>query len=185
MVNDVLAELQTAIAKAHEALRRELSSLRAGRASAGLLDGVRVDYYGTPTPISQMASIAVPEARLLTVKPWDKAAIRLIEKAVLESGLGLNPQSDGEIIRLPLPPLTEDRRKELVKIAKKYGEECRVSIRKARHDAKGTLEDFKKEGEISEDDADRAQKQVDELTQAGTSTADEIVARKEKDILEV
>src|SRR5690242_13254887 len=122
MLDDVQKELASAIGKAHEALRRDLGKLRAGRASPNLLDGVRVDYYGTMTPLSQMANINVPEPRLLTVKPWDKTQVKAVEKALRESELGLNPQADGDLIRIPLPPLTEERRKEFVKIARKYGE---------------------------------------------------------------
>ncbi len=129
-----------AIAKAHDALKRELTKLRAGRASPALLDGIRVDYYGTPTPLAQMAHINVPEPRLITVKPWDKTQIKAVEKALRESDLGLNPQVDGDLVRIPLPPLTEERRKEFVKIARKYGEECKVAIRKARHDALDMLD---------------------------------------------
>src|SRR5271170_3859394 len=133
MLEDVHKELVTAIAKAHEVLKRDLAKLRAGRANPALLDGIKVDYYGTLTVLPQMAHINVPEPRLITVKPWDKSQIKAVEKALRESDLGLNPQADGDIIRLPLPPLTEERRKEFVKIARKYGEECKVTIRKARH----------------------------------------------------
>ena len=132
MLDDVHKELVSAIGKAHEVLRRDLSKLRAGRASANLLDGIRVDYYGTVTQLSKMANISIPEPRLLVVKPWDKTQMKAVEKALRESDLGLNPQSDGDIIRIPLPPLTEERRKEFVKIARKYGEECKVSVRHRR-----------------------------------------------------
>jgi ribosome recycling factor len=185
MIEETLQELRDAIDRAHDALKRELSKLRTGRANSALLDSLRVDYYGTPTPLTQMANIAVPEARMLTVKPWDKGQVKPIEKAILESGLGLNPQTDGDLIRIPMPALTEDRRKELVKLARKYGEECKVAIRKARHDAKDMLSGLQTEGEVSEDDADRAQKKVEEVVQDGTARADDIVSRKEKDILEV
>src|ERR1017187_8741803 len=128
MLDDVQKDLASAIAKAHEALKRELVKLRAGRANTSLLDGIRVDYYGTMTPLAQMAHVNTPEARLLTVKPWDKSAMKSVEKALRESDLGLNPQTDGDIIRVPLPPLTEERRKEFVKIARKYGEESKIVI---------------------------------------------------------
>src|SRR5580658_9391785 len=143
MIQDVLKDLASSLSKAHEALKRDLTRLRAGRANTGLLEGIKVDYYGTPTPLAQMAHINVPEPRLLTVKPWDKTQIKAVEKALRESDLGLNPQVDGDLVRIPLPPLTEERRKEFVKIARKYGEECKVSLRKARHEALdflGTLE---------------------------------------------
>ena len=134
MIQDVQKELGVALSKAHEALKRELSKLRAGRANPNLLDGIRVDYYGTLTPLAQMAHINVPEPRLLVVKPWDKTQVKSVEKALRESDLGLNPQVDGDLVRIPLPPLTEERRKEFVKIARKCGEDCKVGIRKARHD---------------------------------------------------
>ncbi len=185
MIADTLTELKNGIAKAHEALKRDLGRLRTGRASAALLDSVRIDYYGTPTPLQQMANVAVPEPRLITVKPWDKSQMKIVEKAIVEAGLGLNPQPDGEIIRIPMPPLSEERRKELVKVAKKSGEECKVAIRQVRHDAKDMIDAYVQEGEVSEDDADRGLKKVEEIVQEGTATVDQIVGRKEKDILEV
>jgi ribosome recycling factor len=185
MLEDVQRELVTAIGKALEALKRDLAKLRAGRANPGLLDGVKVDYYGTLTPLSQMAHVNVPEARLLTVKPWDKTQIKAVEKAIREGDLGLNPQADGDIIRIPLPPLTEERRKEFVKIAKKYGEECKVSIRKARHDALDMLGQIETEGEASADDVDRAKRKAEETVGEGTKQVDGTVSHKERDILEV
>src|SRR5579862_5943108 len=155
MIQDVLKDLQSSLAKAHEALKRDLTKLRAGRASANLLEGIRVDYYGSLTPLAQMAHVNVPEPRLITVKPWDKTQMKAVEKALRESDLGLNPQSEGDIVRLPMPPLTEERRKEFVKIAKKYGEECKVSLRKARHDALDLLGALDSDGEASADDVDR------------------------------
>src|SRR5215468_5327804 len=162
MLDDIHKELVSAIAKAHEVLRRDLGKLRAGRASANLLDGIRVDYYGTMTPLAQMAHVNVPEPHLITVKPWDKTQIKAVEKALRESDLGLNPQPDGDIVRIPLPPLTEERRKEFVKIAKKYGEECKVAIRKARHDALDLLSSIENDGEASADDVDRAKKRAED-----------------------
>lgn len=185
MIDEALEELKQSIDKAHEALRRELARLRTGRANPDLLDSIRVDYYGTPTPIPQMANVGVPEPRMLTVKPWDKSVVKAVEKAILESDLGLNPQTDGELIRIPMPALTEERRKELVKIARKYGEEAKVAIRHARNDARSVLDELQKEGEASEDDCDRARKKVEEIVQAGQAKVDETVAKKEKDILEV
>jgi ribosome recycling factor len=180
MLNDVQAELVSAIGKAHEALKRDLTKLRAGRATTGLLDGIRVDYYGTPTPLSQMAHINVPEPRMLVVKPWDKSATKSVEKALRESDLGLNPQVDGDIVRIPLPPLTEERRKEFVKIARKYGEECKV-----RHDAIDMLNQIETDGEASSDEVDRAKKKAEETVADGTKTVDTMISHKEKDILEV
>jgi ribosome recycling factor len=185
MLDDVHKELVSAIGKAHEVLKRDLSKLRAGRANPGLLDGVRVDYYGTMTPLSQMAHVNVPEPRLLMVKPWDRSQVKAVEKAIRESDLGLNPQADGEIIRIPLPALTEERRRDFVKLAKKYGEECKVSIRKARHDALDMLTQIDTEGEASADDVDRAKKKVEETVADGAKQVDAIVSHKEKDILEV
>ena len=185
MLNDVQTELVSAIAKAHETLKRELSKLRAGRATPGLLDGVRVDYYGTMTPLAQMAHINVPEPRLITVKPWDKSAMKIVEKALRETDLGLNPQTDGDIIRLPLPPLTEERRKDFVKLAKKYGEECKVTIRKGRHEALDMLKTIEDDGGASSDDVERAKKKAEETVADGVKQVDSIVSHKEKDILEV
>lgn len=185
MIDDILSELKSDIAKAHEALKKSLSKLRTGRANADILDGIRVDYWGTPTPLAQMATISVPEARMIMIKAWDKQNTKAIERAIMESDLGLNPQTDGEFIRLPMPMLTEERRRDLTKLARKMGEEGKVAIRKHRQDARGLLESMQKEGEVGEDDVDRALKKVDEIVQGGTHTVDEIVARKEKDIMEV
>jgi len=185
MIEETLGELREAIGKAHESLKRDLSRLRTGRASAQLLESVRVDYYGTITPLSQMANVNVPEARLLVVKPWDKSQVKVVEKAIVDAGLGLNPQSDGDFIRIPIPPLSEDRRKELVKLARKHNEECKVAIRKARHEAKDMLATIEADGGASQDEVDRAAKKVEEIVQEGTAKVDEIVAKREKDILEV
>jgi ribosome recycling factor len=185
MIQDVLKDLQSSLGKAHEALKRDLTKLRAGRASANLLDGIRVDYYGTPTPLAQMAHINVPEPRLITVKPWDKTQMKAVEKALREADLGLNPLVEGDLVRIPLPPLTEERRKEFVKIAKKYGEDCKVSLRKARHDALDLLGALDSEGEASADDVDRGKKKVEEAVSESVKTVDTMIANKEKDILEV
>ncbi len=185
MLDDVQKDLVASIAKAHEALKRDLGKLRAGRASANLLDGIRVDYYGTMTPIAQMANVSVPEPRLITVKPWDKSAVKAVEKAIRESDLNLNPQTDGDLIRIPLPPLTEERRKEFVKIAKKYGEECKVAIRKCRHDALDMLTTIDQDGDAPTDDVDRAKKKAEETVADAVKQVDTIVSHKEKDIMEV
>ena len=184
MLGDVQNELVIAIGKAHDVLRRDLAKLRAGRANPSLLDGIRVDYYGTSTPLAQMAHINVAEARMLTVKPWDRSQLKAVEKAIREADLGLNPQPDSDILRIPLPPLTEERRREFVKIAKKYGEECKVTIRKARHDALDLFSQIDADGEASEDDVDRAKKKAEETVADGTKQVDAMVAHKEKDILE-
>ncbi|MCZ6805397.1 MAG: ribosome recycling factor [Deltaproteobacteria bacterium] len=185
MLAETLKELKDSIAKAHEALKRDLAKIRAGRANANILDAVRVDYYGSPTPLNQLASISVPEARLIVLKPFDRSQIQLIEKAIMETQLGLNPSNDGDIIRIPMPPLTEERRKELVKLARKSSEDSKVAIRKARHGAKDMVDSLRKEGEVGEDDADRARKELEEIVKGGTARVDEIVSKKEADILEV
>lgn len=185
MIDDVQKELVSAIAKAVEVLRRELAKLRAGRAHPSLLEGVRVDYYGTMTPLSQMAHINVPEPRLITIKPWDKSAMKSVEKAIREADLGLNPQADGDILRVPLPPLTEERRKEFVKIARKYGEECKVTVRKARHDALDMLKTIDEDGGASADAVERGKKKAEETVAEATKQIDGVVGSKEKDILEV
>jgi ribosome recycling factor len=185
MIDDVQKELVSAIAKAHDVLRRELAKLRAGRAHPSLLESIRVDYYGTSTPLAQMAHVNVPEPRLLTVKPWDRSVVKAVEKAIREADLGLNPQTDGDIIRVPLPPLTEERRKEFVKVARKYGEECKVTIRKARHDALDLLNQVESDGDASADDVDRAKKKAEETVADGSKQVDSLVSAKEKDILEV
>ena len=184
MIADVQKELLGSISKAHDALKRELIKLRAGRASASLLDGIRADYYGTPTALTQMAHVNVPEPRLITVKPWDKTQIKGVEKALRESDLGLNPMVDGDLVRIPLPPLTEERRKDFVKIARKYGEDCKVALRKARHEALDMLGELEAEGS-SADEVDRAKKKVEELMQDSVRQVDATISHKEKDILEV
>lgn len=185
MIEDVLKDLHTSIGKAHEALKRDLAKLRTGRATSSMVDGVRVDYYGTPTPLSQMANVNVPEPRLLLVKPWDKSVIKAVEKAIREADLGLNPQAEGDIIRIPIPPLTEERRRDLVKTAKKVGEECKVAIRKCRHDALDMLTEFDNDGSMSSDDVDRGKKKAEEIVSEGVKQVDTILAHKEKDIMEV
>ncbi len=185
MLDDVQKELVSSLAKAHEVLRRDLGKLRAGRANPNLLDGIRVDYYGTVTPLAQMAHVNVPEARMITVKPWDKSQMKAIEKALRESELGLNPQADGDIIRLPLPPLTEERRRDFVKIAKKYGEECKVTLRKARHEALDMLNRLDDEGGASTDEIERAKKKVEDTVAEAVKSVDQVVGHKEKDIMEV
>jgi ribosome recycling factor len=185
MIDDVLSELRVSITKAHEALKRDLAKLRTGRANAAMLEGVRVDYYGTQTPLNQMANITVPEARLLIVKPWDKSQVKAVDKAIRDAELGLNPQVDSDMIRIPIPPLTEERRKELVKNSKKYGEDSKVSIRKARHEALDMLTEIDKDGAMSADEVDRGKKKVEEVVAEGVKQVDTILAHKEKDILDV
>lgn len=185
MIDEVLAELKQQTEKAKDALKRELGKLRTGRAHAGMLDSIRVDYYGSITPLGQMATVSVPEARMLTVKPWDKSQVQHVEKALRESDLGLNPQVDGEVIRIPIPPLSEERRKELVKVAKKQGEECKVAIRKARHEALDMLGEIKSNGDASEDEVDRAKKKAEEVVSESGHSVDQIIVQKEKEILTI
>jgi ribosome recycling factor len=185
MLDEVFKELRAGIEKAVEALRRDLSKVRTGRAHAGMLDSIRVDYYGQPTPIAQMATVAVPEPRLITIKPWEKSQVKAIDKAIRESDLGINPQTDGELIRLPIPPLTEERRKDMVKRTKHHGEECKVAVRKHRRDAMEMIETLDKDGEVPGDDADRAKKKVEEMVAEGVKKIDDVIHHKEKEILEV
>jgi len=185
MVNDVLKELQGNLDKAIDALKKDLGKVRTGRASVSILDGVRVDYYGTPTPLNQVASLNVPDPRLITIKPWEKSLIPEIEKSIRASQLGLNPSSDGEIVRLPMPPLTEERRKELVKMVKKMAEESKVALRGARRDANEMLKEFQKDKDITEDEEEQGLKRVQDATDGAVTKVDEIVAKKEKEILEV
>ncbi len=185
MIDDVLKELSASIAKAHDALKRDLAKLRTGRANAAMLDSVRVDYYGTMTPLAQMANVSVPEPRLIIVKPWDKSQVRPTEKAIRDADLGLNPQIDADQIRIPIPALNEERRKELVKLSKKVGEECKVAIRESRREAMAFLDEADRSGDIPQDDADRAKKKVDALVADGTKGVDTILAHKEKDIMEI
>jgi ribosome recycling factor len=185
MVEEIFEDLKDRMGKAIESLKREYSRLRTGRASISLLDGIRVSYYDTPTPLNQMASLAVPEPRLIVIQPWDKTAIEDIEKAILKSELGLTPINDGKVIRISIPPLTEERRKELVKVARKMSEENKVAIRNIRRDANEMLKDLKKEKEITEDDLYRSQEEVQKTTDQFISQVDELCAAKEKEILEI
>jgi len=171
--------------KAVEALRHDLSKVRTGRASVSILDDVRVDYYGTPTPLNQVASLAVPEPRLITIQPWERKLLPEIEKAIHKSGLGLTPSSDGIVIRLAFPALTEERRKEMVKQVKKMGEDGKIAVRNARRDANETLKKLLKDKEISEDDEKRGEKEIQELTDEFVARIDKVIADKEKELLEI
>jgi ribosome recycling factor len=185
MIEEVYELMEESIEKAHTALKHALSRIRTGRANAALLDSVRVDYYGTLTPLNQMAAITTPEPRLIMVKPWDRSVVGLVEKAIQASDLGLNPSSDGEIIRIPVPPLTEERRKELVKIARKNGEECKISIRNGRRDANDMLKELESSGEAPKDDVARALKKVQSITDDGIAAVEKIVEAKEAEITEI
>ncbi len=185
MIDDVYSMMEDLISKAQISLKTALGRIRTGRANAALLDGVRVDYYGTVTPLSQMAAITTPEPRLIMVKPWDRTAVSSIEKAIQASDLGLNPSSDGEIIRIPVPPLTEERRKDLVKVAKKQGEECKVAIRNARRDSNEMLKELESKGDASKDDVAKALKKVQTMTDEGVQAVDKMVDAKEAEITEI
>jgi ribosome recycling factor len=183
--DEAVKYLQDQIKSTIAALKQALVKIRTGRANAAMLDGVKLDYYGTPTPLSQCAAIAVPEPRLITVKPWDKSIIRDIEKALLEANLGFTPQNDGEVIRLPIPPLTEQRRKDIAKQVKAQGEDHKIAIRNERRDANEKLKTLLKDKVITEDENKRSQEKVQKETDAGIKEVDEVVARKEKEVLEV
>ena len=171
--------------KALGSLERDFGKLRTGRASTSLVDGLKVDYYGTPTPIGQIASVAVPDSRSITIQPWDRAAFALVEKAILKSDLGLTPVNDGKIIRINIPPLTEDRRKDLVKVARKYGEEAKVAVRNIRRDANDQLKKLEKDKVISEDILKSGNDSVQKLTDAFVKKADAVCQAKEKEIMDI
>lgn len=181
LVKDTSARMERSI----EAFRKELGKVRTGRASFSLLDGVKVDYYGTPTPLQQVGTLSVPESRLITVTPWDTKMIGPIEKAIQGSGLGLNPSSDGKTVRIPIPPLTEERRKELAKVVRKMAEDARVGVRNVRREAIEKLKDREKKKEISEDVVKRGQERIQKETDAHVKKIDEILKSKEQEILEV
>src|SRR5512142_2814148 len=176
VADDIRKDVHDGIAKTLDDLRRELASVRTGRASLHLLDGVRVDYYGTATPLNQVATLSVPEARLIVVKPWEKSMIPPIEKAIRDANLGLNPMSDKDLVRVPIPPLTEERRREIVKQVKHKGEEHKIAVRNQRRDAKELIEAAEKDGEISADDAKKALDKMQKETDEGVKKVDEIVA---------
>ncbi len=185
MLNEVIKETKERMVKSLNAFEKEMTKVRTGRATTTLLDGVKVDYYGAETPLDQMASVAVPESRLLTIKPWDVSVINDVEKAILKANLGLTPSSDGKLIRISIPPLTEERRKEIVKSAGQTCEDFKVAIRNIRRDSNDNLKDLQKEGDISEDDNFKGQKSVQELTDENIKQLDKLFSDKEKEILEV
>ncbi|PZN07253.1 ribosome recycling factor [Thermaerobacter sp. FW80] len=184
MIEDILREARERMEARVENFRRELATVRAGRATPALLEKIRVDYYGTPTPLQQLATITAPEPRMLVVQPWDKSVMGEIEKAIAKSDLGVNPSSDGQVIRIVLPPLTEETRNELVKRVRKMAEEERVAVRNIRRQANEDLEELEDEG-FSEDEIRRAQERVQELTDRTIARIDELLAGKEKEIREV
>jgi ribosome recycling factor len=185
MIDETLKDAEERMAKAIEALRRELATVRTGRANPALVEHLKVDYYGTPTPLQQLASVAVPEARLLTIQPWDKGSLDAIEKAIQKSDLGLNPSNDGNIIRLAIPQLTEERRRELVRMVHKKVEDGRVAIRNVRRDAHSLLRELLHDKDISEDQEHNAQEDLQKLTDRFIADADKVGKEKEKELLEV
>jgi len=186
MVDDVLKDLQASLDKAMDALKRDLAKVRTGRANLALLDGIKVEYYGTMTPLNQVASLNVPDPRLITIKPWEKSMCGEIEKSIRQRAeLGLNPSSDGELVRVPIPALTQERRKELVKHIKKYGEDAKVAMRNHRREANEMLKEFEKDGEITEDDCTKGLKRVQEQTDKGIAKVDETLTKKEAEVMEV
>ncbi|HZG15113.1 MAG TPA: ribosome recycling factor [Candidatus Bathyarchaeia archaeon] len=185
MPQSILKDMEERMTKAIGTLKKDLATLRAGRANPAMLDKVVVDYYGTPTPISQLANINAPEPRMLQIQPWDKGALKEIDRAIQQSDLGLTPSNDGNIIRIAVPPLTEERRKELVKVAGKSGEEAKVAIRNIRRDANDEIKKLEKAATISEDESRRYQESIQKTTDKYIAEVDKIVKDKEKDILEV
>ena len=168
-----------------EHLKRDLAGLRTGRASLVLLDNIKVDYYGTQTPLKQVANLAVPESRLITIQPWEQSLIKEIEKAITAAELGLNPSNDGKLIRVPIPQLTEERRKDLTKVCKKYGEETKVKLRAVRHEANDDLKKQQKDAKISEDELRRGEAEIQKVTDQYVQKIDQIIKKKEEEILEV
>lgn len=183
--SEIKENTQSRMEKTIDALKSDLGGLRAGRAHASLLDGIMVDAYGSLTPISQVGTISVPDARCLSVSVWDRGMAKAVEKAIQESDLGLNPVSDGQLIRIPIPPLSEERRKELVKVAGKYTEQSKIAIRNIRRDALDGIKKLKKDNAISEDEEKRYENEVQKFTDDSIKKADEVLAQKEKDIMQV
>lgn len=185
MINEIKQDSEKRMRKTIDALRTDMTKIRTGRANAGLLDHVMVDYYGSLTPLSQVANITTSDPRTIQVTPWEKSMVAAIEKAILNSDLGLNPSTAGAAIRVPMPPLTEERRKELIKVVRHEGEQGRVSIRNIRRDANNQLKDLVKEKAISEDDERRAAESIQKLTDRYISEVDAVLAEKEKDLMEI
>jgi len=185
MQDEVIHSMKEEISNTLSSLKIDLAKLRTGRANTSMLDGIRVDYYGTPTPLNQCVNMTIADARMIVLKPWDKGIILAIEKAIREADLGINPQNDGEIIRLPIPSLTEERRKAIVKQAKGRGEDAKISLRNHRRDANDMLKELEKDKSISQDDLKRALETVDLEIKTSTTEVDSILSRKEKEILEL
>lgn len=184
-MQEIIKDAKSRMDKSIETLRHELASVRSGKATTALLDGVKVDYYGTPTPINQVGNLSVLDAHTLSITPWDKSIVPAVDKAILTANLGLNPVSDGTNIRIPIPPLNEERRKELVKLTKKFGEDTKIAIRNIRRDANENLKKEEKDKKISEDQMKDGEDQVQKLTNEHTALVDDILKHKEKEIMEV
>jgi len=185
MIKEIIKDSEERMKKVIEITKKEFMSVRTGKASPALLDKVSVDYYGTPTPVTQLANVSTPEPRLIIIQPWDKSALAEIERAILKSDLGITPSNDGSVIRLAIPPLTEERRKELAKSTKKEGEEKKVAVRNIRRDANEHLKKIEKEGSISADENKKAQEEIQKITDKYVKEIDQVVANKEKEIMEV
>ncbi|MBN1141773.1 MAG: ribosome recycling factor [Deltaproteobacteria bacterium] len=185
MFADVKQKCLAGMEKAIDSLKKDFGKVRTGRASVTLLEDILVDYYGNPTPINQLGTLAVPEPRLITIQPWEKKIITDIQKAILKSDLGLNPDSDGQIIRIAIPPLTEERRRDMAKTIKKMGEEAKIVLRNLRRDANDRMKKLEKDKEITKDDLKRHEKEIQDLTDSYVKKADELVAAKEKEIMEI
>lgn len=185
IAEDVLVDLNDRIEKTLDTLRRDLSKVRTGRANPAILEGVRVDYYGVPTPLNQVANIVVADARLIIVKPWERALIKEIERGIQQADIGINPQADSELVRLIFPPLTEERRRDLGKVVKQKGEDHKVAIRNERRDAKDMLDAAVKDGDMGEDEGVRSMEKVQATVDAGIKSIDEIVSKKTQDLMEV
>jgi len=181
----IIKDAEDRMRKSMENFRQELAGMKAGRATPAMLDKIRVDYYGTPTPVAQVANIDIPDSRTIAIKPWDRSLIKLIEKAILTSDLGLNPNNDGIIIRLSIPPMTQDRRKDMVKVVSKRTEEERIAIRNIRRDANDQIKRSEKDKNLSEDESKRGQDEIQKLTDRLIKEVDHIMAQKEKEIMEV
>ena len=185
MINDITTDTEDGMKKAVDSFRRDLQKIRTGRANAAMLDGIKVDYYGTPTPVNQVATVTVVDARLISVKPWEKSMLPVIDKAIRASDLGINPVSDSELVRLPIPPLTQERRRDLAKAVGKQTEEARVAVRAARRDAMDMIKEAEKDKQISEDERKNGEKKVQELTDKYIASVDDIAKAKEKEIMEL
>ena len=185
MIDDILADSESRMGKSVDSLRSELVKIRTGRAHPSLLDQIQVDYYGTDTPISQVANVTVEDSRTPAVAPWEKQMVAVVEKAIINSGLGLNPATAGTLIRIPMPPLTEERRRELVKVVKSEGESTKVAIRNIRRDANSDFKDLLKDKEISEDESHQAEDTIQKQTDKFVSSVDDVIAVKEKELMEI